>query len=166
MVKTSWFDLFKYPRSLLVSWLGNLGHQTGVYGVLLWAPSLFVLILTVSPQQAAKMMILLSVLDFIGRLSFSWLSESIGRRRSGGLLGFGGGLLVILAGYQYEETDFRPVGFWLILAAAVFFAARRLGRCRSLFRRDLALALEDHRHGLGLRFRRHRQDHRTVGSRP
>ena len=80
VVKTNWFDLFKYPRSLLVSWLGNLGVQTGVYGVALWAPSLFVLVLKVSPQEAAKMMILLSVLDFIGRLSFSWLSEAIGRR--------------------------------------------------------------------------------------
>jgi putative MFS transporter len=102
--------------------LGNLGVQTGVYGVTLWAPALFVLILKVSPQQAAKMMILLSVLDFIGRLSFSWLSESIGRRRSGGLLGFGAGLLVILAGYQYEGTIFGLSAFWLILAAALFFA--------------------------------------------
>ena len=122
VVKTSWFDLFKHPRSLLVSWLGSLGHQTGIYGVLLWAPSLFVLILKVSPQEAAKMMILLSVLDFIGRLTFSWLSESIGRRRSGGLLGFGAGLLVILAGYQYEGTIFGLSALWLILAVAVFFA--------------------------------------------
>ena len=43
IIKTSWFDLFKYPRSLLVSWLGNAGAQTGVYGITLWAPSLFVL---------------------------------------------------------------------------------------------------------------------------
>ena len=37
VVKTNWFELFKYPRSLLVSWLGNLGAQTGVYGVTLGA---------------------------------------------------------------------------------------------------------------------------------
>ena len=79
IVKTNWFDLFKYPRSLLVSWLGNAGAQTGAYGVALWAPALFVLLLKVTPQEAAKMMILLSVTGFIGRLSFSWLSE-----RSGG----------------------------------------------------------------------------------
>ena len=82
-VKTNWFDLFKYPRSLLVSWLGNAGAQTGVYGIALWAPSLFVLLLKVTPQEAAKMMILLSVTGFIGRLSFSWLSETIGRRNCG-----------------------------------------------------------------------------------
>ena len=69
IIKTSWLDLFKYPRSLIVSWLGNAGAQTGVYGITLWAPSLFVLLLKVTPQQAAKMMILLSVTGFLGRLS-------------------------------------------------------------------------------------------------
>ena len=78
IIKTSWFDLFKYPRSLLVSWLGNAGAQTGVYGITLWAPSLFVLLLKVTPQEAAKMMILLTVSGFIGRLSFSYFSELLG----------------------------------------------------------------------------------------
>src|SRR5471032_1630832 len=69
VVASNWLDLFKYPRSLLVSWLGNAGAQTGVYGITLWAPSLFVLLLKVTPQEAAKMMILLSVTGFIGRRS-------------------------------------------------------------------------------------------------
>ena len=121
LVKTNWFDLFKYPRSLLVSWLGNAGAQTGVYGVALWAPTLFVLLLKVTPQEAAKMMILLTVTGFIGRLSFSWLSEKIGRRNWGGLLGFGAGILIILAGYNYDALLFGLSAFWLILAAAMFF---------------------------------------------
>jgi MFS family permease len=29
--QASWFELFKYPRSLLVSWLGNAGAQTGAH---------------------------------------------------------------------------------------------------------------------------------------
>ena len=82
-MKTNWFELFKYPRSLLVSWLGNAGAQTGVYGIALWAPSLFVLLLKVTPQEASKMMILLTVVGFIGRLAFSCLSERIGRRNCG-----------------------------------------------------------------------------------
>src|ERR1700742_1648438 len=45
IIKSNWLDLFKYPRSLLVSWLGNAGAQTGGYGVTLWVPSLFVLLL-------------------------------------------------------------------------------------------------------------------------
>ena len=112
MVKTNWFELFKYPRSLLVSWLGNAGAQTGAYGIALWAPSLFVLLLHVSPQEASKMMILLTVTGFIGRLSFSWLSERIGRRNSGGLLGLGAGVLIILAGNNYTQrcSASRPSG--------------------------------------------------------
>jgi MFS transporter, putative metabolite:H+ symporter len=121
-VKTNWLELFKYPRSLLVSWLGNAGAQTAVYGVALWAPSLFVLLLKVTPQEASKMMILLTVVGFLGRLAFSYLSERIGRRNSGGLLGFGAGILIILAGYNYDGVLFGVSAFWLILAAAMFFA--------------------------------------------
>jgi len=122
VVKTSWFELFRYPRSLAVSWLGNAGAQTGVYGVTLWVPSLLVLLLGVTPQVASKMMISLTVTGFIGRLSFSWLSERIGRRHSGALLGLGAGVLIILAGYNYNTTLFGLSAFWLILAAAMFFA--------------------------------------------
>ncbi len=121
-IKVSWLDLFKYPRSLLVSWLGNAGAQTGVYGVVLWAPTLFVLLLKVTPQEASKMMILLTVVGFFGRITFSYLSERIGRRRSGGLLGFGAGLLIIAAGYNYDVMWWGVSAFWLILAAAMFFA--------------------------------------------
>jgi putative MFS transporter len=120
-VKTNWFDLFKYPRSLLVSWLGNAGAQTGAYGIALWAPTLFVLILKVTPQEAAKMFILLSVTGFVGRLAFSWLSERFGRRNCGGLLGFGAAFFIILAGYNYNTMVGGVSAFWLILAVAMFF---------------------------------------------
>jgi putative MFS transporter len=126
IIKTSWFDLFKYPRSLLVSWLGNAGAQTGVYGITLWAPSLFVLLLKVTPQEAAKMMILLSVSGFIGRVSFSWFSELLGRRTSGALLGIGAGVLTIVAGFNYDATLFGLSAFWLILAVTFFFAEAAL----------------------------------------
>ena len=49
--QTAWSDLFRYPRSLLVSWLSNLGMQTT--GYILWAPTLFVMLLGVSPAQAS-----------------------------------------------------------------------------------------------------------------
>src|SRR5476649_1419879 len=122
VVTSKWLDLFKYPRSLLVSWLGNAGAQTGVYGITLWAPSLFVLLLKVTPQEAAKMMILLTVFGFFGRISFSFFSEWIGRRNAGGLLGLGAGILTIVAGYNYDTMIMGVSAFWLILAVAFFFA--------------------------------------------
>jgi putative MFS transporter len=120
--QSNWLDLFKYPRSLIVSWLGNAGAQTGVYGITLWAPALFVLLLKVSPQQAAKMMILLSAFGFAGRVSFAFFSEWLGRRIAGGLLGFGGGVLTILAGYYYDASVMGISVFWLLLAVGFFFA--------------------------------------------
>src|SRR5437588_9979778 len=122
IIRSNWLDLFKYPRSLIVSWLGNAGAQTGVYGITLWAPSLFVLLLKVTPQQASKMMILLTVSGFIGRLSFSYFSEALGRRTAGGLLGIGAGVMTIVAGYQYDATVFGLSAFWLLLAITFFFA--------------------------------------------
>ncbi len=118
----NWLDLFKYPRSLIVSWLGNAGAQTGVYGITLWVPSLFVLLLKVTPQEAAKMMILLTVFGFVGRVSFSFFSEWMGRRNAGGLLGFGAGVLTIVAGYNYDTMIMGVSAFWLILAVGYFFA--------------------------------------------
>src|SRR5436305_3880752 len=117
---SNWLDLFKYPRSLIVSWLGNAGAQTGVYGITLWAPSLFVLLLKVSPQEASKMLILLSVSGFIGRLSFSYFSELIGRRNAGGLLGFGAGLMTIVAGFNYDVLFMGLLGCRLLLALSLY----------------------------------------------
>ena len=122
VVASNWLELFKYPRSLLVSWLGNAGAQTGVYGLTLWAPTLFVLLLKVTPQEAAKMMIVCTVCGFIGRVSFSWFSESIGRRKAGGLLGIGAGLLTIAAGQNYDVMWMGVSAFWIILSIAYFFA--------------------------------------------
>src|SRR5882724_4438844 len=50
----AWTDLFRYPRSMISSWLPNLGCQTASYGIQLWAPTLFMLQLGVSAADAAK----------------------------------------------------------------------------------------------------------------
>src|SRR5216684_3280024 len=106
------------PSTLPLPTAANAGAQTGVYGITLWAPSLFVLLLKVTPQEAAKMMILLSVFGFIGRLSFSFFSELMGRRNAGGLLGFGAGVMTIVAGYNYDAAIMGVSAFWLLLAVA------------------------------------------------
>jgi len=119
---TRWTELFQHPRSLIVSWFGNLGAQTGVYGVTLWAPTLFVLLLKVTPAQASKLMIGLTLGGLLGRISFAFLSEKIGRRRGGGLLGFGAAILLVLAGVFNSEMLGGISVFWMLLVAAFFFA--------------------------------------------
>jgi putative MFS transporter len=122
VVESRWSELFNYPRSMFVSWLGNAGAQTGVYGITLWAPTLFVLLLKVTPQEAAKMMIVCTIFGFCGRLTFAWLSDNIGRCNAGGLLGFGAAILTAAAGQYYDAMWFGVSAFWIILSVAYFFA--------------------------------------------
>jgi putative MFS transporter len=120
--RTSWIELFRHPRSLIVSWLGNLGAQTGVYGVTLWAPTLFVALLKIPPTEASKMVFAITVGGMIGRIGFSYFSERLGRRVSGGLLGFGAAALLILAGIFHDAFLAGISVYWLLLIAAAFFA--------------------------------------------
>ena len=69
------------------------------------------------------MMILLTVFGFIGRLSFSYFSELMGRRKAGGLLGFGAGVPDYRRRLQLQCLMWGDwSAFWLILALAFFFA--------------------------------------------
>jgi putative MFS transporter len=107
---------------MLENFFATLAAQTGVYGVTLWAPTLFVLLLKVTPAQASKLMIGLTLGGLAGRISFALLSEKIGRRRGGGLLGFGAAILLVLAGVFHNDMLGAVSVFWLLLVAACFFA--------------------------------------------
>ena len=119
--QSKWTDLFRYPRSLLVSWLSNLGMQTTGYGIILWAPTLFVLQLGVTPAEASYLFIFVSLAGFIGRLVFSVLSELIGRRMAGALQGFGSAAAVLAAGFLHNEFLGTVSLFWLLIVVADFF---------------------------------------------
>ena len=121
-IRTSWRELFRYRRSLVVSWLGNLGAQTAEYGIVIWGPSLLVLVLAVSPAQASFMFIFVSLAGFFGRVAFSGLSDLIGRRLSGGLLGFGGAFFLVLAAVLPYDAYLAGISvFYLMMLLAFFF---------------------------------------------
>lgn len=113
-------DLFLYPRSLAVSWISNLGIQTGYYGLTLWSPTLLVVFLGVSPQKAATYMIFITFCAFAGRITQSFFMEWFGRRLAGI---FSGGitvaamLLVALLGGTVLTTP----EFFLICMGVIFF---------------------------------------------
>ncbi|MBZ5699868.1 MAG: MFS transporter [Acidobacteriia bacterium] len=117
-----WRELFHYPRSVVVSWIGNLAAQTGIYGLALWVPTLFMQVLGISPARASYLMIYCSISAFAGRVAFSYLSDSLGRRVSGGLYGFGAAVLVILSSYLRNEFLGAISVFWLMLIVTYFFA--------------------------------------------
>ncbi len=113
-------DLLRYPRSLAVSWITNLGAQTGAYGFNLWAPTLIVLVLTVKPERAAFLMIWVTLAAIPGRLLMSYLSDAIGRRWSGALAGFGSATMLILAALSRDVFVGEISLFWLLLIVTSF----------------------------------------------
>jgi MFS transporter, putative metabolite:H+ symporter len=114
-------DLLHYPRSLLVSWITNLGAQTGHYGFTMWAPTLLVLVLQISPVSAAWYVAAISLGGLAGRFLFSWLADRIGRRRSGLLLGFGSASTLLLAATLPGVYVGPLSAFWLTLIVANVF---------------------------------------------
>jgi putative MFS transporter len=114
--------IFQYPRSLIVSWLTNLGSQTGYYGFQLWAPTLLVQLLGIPPSRAAFLMIFVNLAGLFGRIGMSYLSDLIGRKASGGVFGFGAAILLI-ASALYHDAFWGSISvFWLLLIATNVFA--------------------------------------------
>jgi MFS transporter, putative metabolite:H+ symporter len=70
-------ELLKYPRSVAVSWITNLGTSTGYYGLTLWSPTLIVQTLKVPPSEAAFYMIFVTLGALTGRVVLSILQEPI-----------------------------------------------------------------------------------------
>ena len=117
--KTRWRELFNYPRSVAAVCLTGLS-QTGGVGLLLWIITLFVLVLKITPAEASYLMIYVTAMGILGRIVCSYLSDAIGRRHSGMLIGFGGGLLMAAAGYFHDASIGTVSVFFLLVAAQRF----------------------------------------------
>ena len=118
--QTSWRELFKYPRSMAAACLVALS-QTGGAGILLWITALFVMVLKITPPEASYLMIWVGVLGIVGRLVASWMSDALGRRMSGFLIGMGGAITMALAGYWHDVYIGTVSVFFLFIMAQRFF---------------------------------------------
>jgi putative MFS transporter len=116
-----WIHMFRYPRSLAVSWLASIGAQTASYGVGLWGPTLFVLQLGVTPAYAAYLFIWVKLAGIGGRVTFALLSDWVGRRPTGMLCGFIGAIFVAAAGTLHNEFMLDVSLFWLCIVVGDFF---------------------------------------------
>jgi putative MFS transporter len=115
--KTRLSDIFRYPRSLAVSWIINLGAQTGYYGFQLWAPTLLVQLLGIPPARAAFLMISVNLGGLAGRIGLSYLSDAIGRKTSGAIASFGAAILIVVAALCHNVFLGTVSVFWLLLIA-------------------------------------------------
>lgn len=107
----AWGELFRYPRSIAAGCLTGLA-QTGAVGLALWGVVLFVLVLRVTPAEAAYLTIWVSLIALPGRALGAWLSEAIGRRYGGALTAAAGAVSMLLAGYMHD---------WFIGAVSVYY---------------------------------------------
>jgi MFS transporter, putative metabolite:H+ symporter len=115
-------DIFRYPRSLAVSWIINLGAQTGYYGFQLWAPTLLVQLLGIAPARAAFLMISVNLAGLFGRVGLSYLSDAIGRRGSGAIGSFGAAILMVTSAVYHDVYIGAISLFWLLLIVNNAFA--------------------------------------------
>lgn len=114
-------DLFTHPRSVAVSWLTNLGAQTGYYGLTLWSPVLIMQYLQVPPPRAAFYMIFVTVAALAGRVVLSLLSETIGRRAAGALCSFGAVAFLLTAAWIGNALLGAKAVLLGLLMASYFF---------------------------------------------
>jgi putative MFS transporter len=80
-----------------------------------------VLVLAVSPAEAAFLFIFVSLAGFAGRIAFSVLSDLVGRRVSGGVLGIGGALFLVLAALVPYDAFIAGISVFYILMMLAFF---------------------------------------------
>jgi putative MFS transporter len=115
-------DIFRYPRSLAVSWITNLGAQTGYYGLTLWVPTLLVQLLGVTPARASFLLIFVNFAGLFGRVGLSYLSDAIGRKGSGAIASFGAAILIVAAALCHNVFFGTVSVFWLLLIVNNAFA--------------------------------------------
>jgi MFS transporter, putative metabolite:H+ symporter len=118
----SWIELFKYPRSLLVSCLTGLS-QTGSVGITLWVTTLFVLVLKISPAEASYLVIWVGVAGIVGRLFSSWASDALGRRVSILVVGMAAAIACSLAGFLNGVYVGAVSVFFLMILVQQFFGS-------------------------------------------
>jgi putative MFS transporter len=118
--KTSWLELFRYPRSMIASCAVALS-QTGGVGILMWITALFVMVLKITPAEASYLMIWVGILGIVGRAVASWMSDALGRRWSGFLIGMGGAITMALAGYLHDVYVGTVSVFFVLIMIQRFF---------------------------------------------
>jgi putative MFS transporter len=100
---TRWLELFKYPRSIIAGCLTGL-TQTGGVALALWIVTLFVMVLKVTPPEASKLIIWVSLVAIAGRFFCSWISDAMGRRASGIVSCLVAAAFMSAAGYLHDVT--------------------------------------------------------------
>jgi putative MFS transporter len=118
----SWWELFKYPRSVFAACLTGL-TQTGGAGLVLWQTTLFVLVLKVTPAYASYLVIWVSLAGILGRCFTTLIIEALGRRGSGILCCACAAAAISTAGYMPTVYIGSVSMFFVMILVTVFFGS-------------------------------------------
>jgi putative MFS transporter len=114
-------EIFKYPRSVVITWMVSFIQSIMDYGFVLWAPTLLMLVLKIPPTEAAKMMIAVAFSSVVGKFFWAFLGEVVGRRIAGMLIGLGSIATCLIVANFYNATFMgRPVIFLSFIAVYFF----------------------------------------------
>ncbi len=92
-------------------------------GLGLWGATLFVLVLKISPADAAFLMIFVNLAAIAGRFSVTALIEPLGRRGTGTLYCAAAAVLMVLAGYLHNVVLGSVSLFFVLVMAQNFFGS-------------------------------------------
>jgi MFS transporter, putative metabolite:H+ symporter len=120
--QTRWLDIFKYPRSIAAGCLTGL-TQTGGVALALWLVTLLVMVLKVTPPEASKLVIWISLMAIVGRFFASWISDAWGRRASGIFSCLVAAVLMSLAGYLHDIVVGGVSMFFVMIVLQSFFGS-------------------------------------------
>jgi putative MFS transporter len=120
--KTRWIELFKYPRSIIAGCLTGL-TQTGGVALALWLVTLLVMVLKITPAEASKLTIWISLAAIAGRFFSAWISDALGRRASGVMTCLLAALFMSLAGYLHDVFIGGVSMFFLMILVQNFFGS-------------------------------------------
>jgi len=100
--KVSFMEIFQYPRSLSITWSVGFCHALIDYGFITWGPTLLALILQVPAARAAEMFVVITFFGFIARIFWSCISEALGRRIGGIMIGLGSAITLGIISQYYN----------------------------------------------------------------
>ena len=120
--RTRWLEIFKYPRSIFAGALTGL-TQTGGVGLGLWQVTLFVMVLQITPPEASKLVIWISLAAIAGRFFCSWISDAWGRRASGIFACLIASFCMSMAGYLHNVFVGGVSMFFLMILLQSFFGS-------------------------------------------
>jgi MFS transporter, putative metabolite:H+ symporter len=113
-------DTLAYRRSFWSIALIWLFADTAAIGFTLWAPTLMVQVMSITPARAAAYLTIAAACGLVGRIVISLLARAVGRRVAGTAFGVLAGALFTLTGL-FHGVDVGFVSFFLIGILVTYF---------------------------------------------